>query len=266
MYRRERSATRTTATRATATRATTTRTTATRATTTRATATRATATRATTTRATATRATANAQLSFSWGGARENAGRPARGPVASERHTTRPHLASWFPVHVIARVDASLRVMSQRDAYTTIRRAVKLSLARTNFRIVRLAIHAQRLELLVEADDKHALARGMQGFQVSAARAVNRAIRRKGTVFPDRYRMKILRTTSAARAAVRTAIRAAVAIECPARPESALARAMLFDRTQVRDRASAITRGAARAPAVASRGAIDRPRSRRARA
>ncbi len=165
------------------------------------------------------------QLSFSWGGAREGAGRPARGPIVSERHTTRPALAPWFPVHVIARVDPSVRALGRRDAYATIRRAVKLSLARANFRILRLAIHAQRVELLVEADDKHALARGMQGFQVSAARAVNRAVRRSGAVFPDRYRMTILRTREAARAAVRSALRAAIDADAPASAFSAIASA-----------------------------------------
>ncbi len=163
------------------------------------------------------------QLAFSWGGARQGAGRPARGPIASERHTTRPTLVPWFPVHVIARVDPSVRAMGRRDAYATIRRAVRLSLARVNFRIVRLAIHARHLELLVEADDKHALARGMQGFQVSAARAVNRAVRRRGTVFPDRYRMRILRTRAEARAVVHASrARPELARDHGARPAAAL--------------------------------------------
>ncbi|MFN0250464.1 MAG: hypothetical protein ACKV2T_26525 [Kofleriaceae bacterium] len=162
------------------------------------------------------------QLAFAWGGAREGAGRPARGPVVSERHTVRPPLAPWFPVHVTARIDPTVRALGRRDAYATIRRAVTLSLARTNFRIVRLAIHATRLELLVEADDKHALARGMQGFQVSAARAVNRAARRTGCVFPDRYRMAILRTRGAARAVVRTALRQRVEIVAVVTAETAI--------------------------------------------
>ena len=172
-------------------------------------------------------------LAFSWGGARHGAGRPARGPITSERHTTRPTLTPWFPVHVTARLAPAVRVLGRRDAYAVLRRAVKVSLARTNFRIVRLAIHAHRLELLVEADDKHALARGMQGFGVSAARAVNRAARRSGAVFPDRYRMTILRTRAAARAAVRTALRngtaarEAIELVAPASPETTILRASL---------------------------------------
>jgi hypothetical protein len=90
----------------------------------------------------------------------------------------------------------------RRSIYRQLNRALALSLGRANFRIVRLALTGSRLELIVEADDKLALARGMQGFQVSAARSLNRAARRRGSVFPDRYRMRILAT----RADVRDAI------------------------------------------------------------
>ena len=220
MHRRQPTATRATATRTTASTSRTT------ASTSRPTAsTSRPESRPTSGRSRHVRANPN-QLSFAWGGAREGAGRPARGPIVSERHRTRPTLAPQFPVHVIARVAPSVRTMGRRDAYATIRRAVKLSLARANFRIVRLAIHAQRLELLVEADDKHALARGMQGFQVSAARAVNRAVRRTGSVFPDRYRMTILRTREAARASVRSALRAAIHTDAPVSALSAIANAL----------------------------------------
>ncbi|HEY5948341.1 MAG TPA: hypothetical protein VIV40_22750 [Kofleriaceae bacterium] len=82
------------------------------------------------------------------------------------------------------------------------RRALARSLARADFRIVHIALVRSRLELIVEADDKHALARGMQGFQVSAAKALNRAAGRHGTVFPDRYRMRILATRVDVRDAV----------------------------------------------------------------
>lgn len=137
---------------------------------------------------------------MSRGGARPGAGRPARGPVPSEPHKTRPALSARHPVHVIARVAAaSRRRVPRRTAYQLLRRALALSLARANFRIVHLALVRSRLELVVEADDKQALARGMQGFQVSAARALNRAAHRRGTVFPDRYRMRALATRLAVR-------------------------------------------------------------------
>ncbi len=135
-----------------------------------------------------------------WGGARRGAGRPARGPIASEPHRTRAELAPRHPVHVIARVDRRLGSLRARPTYAALRRAVQLSLARADFRIVRLALRTSRVELVVEADSKSALARGMQGFQVAAARALNTACGRRGAVFPDRYRPAILRTRRAVRA------------------------------------------------------------------
>lgn len=136
----------------------------------------------------------------SWGGARAGAGRPARGPHASEPHKTRPTLSPRHPVHVRARLVRGIRRVGRGRAYRALRRAIAVSLARDDFRIVHFAVLASRLELVVEATDKVALARGMQGFQVSAARCLNRYAQRCGTVFPDRYRMAILRTRLEVRA------------------------------------------------------------------
>jgi hypothetical protein len=63
--------------------------------------------------------------------------------------------------------------------------------------------------LLVEANHKDALAAGMQGFQISAAKHLNAAIsrgrpgpRRRGTVFPDRYHAEIITSPRQARHAM----------------------------------------------------------------
>ena len=52
---------------------------------------------------------------------------------------------------------------------------------------------------LVEAEDKNALARGLQGLEIRVAKAVNRASRRKGHVFADRYHARILKTPAEVR-------------------------------------------------------------------
>jgi hypothetical protein len=139
---------------------------------------------------------------MSWGGARAGAGRPAKGPIPSERHRVRPPHAAHQPVHVTTRVARVLHALEPRRAHAAVHRALQVSLGRGDFRIVHIAITGKQLDLIVEADDRVALARGMQGFQVSAARWLNRSAHRSGTVFPDRYRMRILST----RAAVRDAI------------------------------------------------------------
>jgi hypothetical protein len=137
------------------------------------------------------------------GGARPGAGRPARGPVPSEPHQVRPGVSPRHPVQITARVVPAVGRLRRRQAYAAIRRAVRTALGRTDFRIVELCVCAARLELIVEADDRAALARGMQGFQIAAARYLNRIAARRGTVFPDRYRARALTTRRAVRQALR---------------------------------------------------------------
>jgi hypothetical protein len=71
-------------------------------------------------------------------------------------------------------------------------------LDRTDFRICHYSIQGNHIHLIVEAEDARALARGMQGFQISGARRINAAItrrtgrRRRGQVFADRYHPEYL--------------------------------------------------------------------------
>lgn len=141
-------------------------------------------------------------MAMTWGGAREGAGRRARGPIASEPHRTRPIVSARFPILITSRVVPAMRGLRRRDSYRAIRRAITKSFARSDFRVVHLAVLRARIDLVVEADDKNALARGMQGLQVAAARSLNRAAARRGTVFPDRYRARILNTRSVVRGAI----------------------------------------------------------------
>lgn len=55
------------------------------------------------------------------------------------------------------------------------------------FRLCHLSIQNSHIHLLVEADDKLELARGMRSFEVSIAKRINRLLRRCGKVFVDRY-------------------------------------------------------------------------------
>ncbi len=105
-------------------------------------------------------------------------------------------------MRVTTRVVRDVGRLCARGAYQAVRRAVRTSLARADFRIVRLAVLPTRIELIVEANDKTALARGMQGFLVAAARYLNAACSRRGNVYPDRYRAVALRTRQQVRDAI----------------------------------------------------------------
>ena len=92
-------------------------------------------------------------------------------------------------------------------------RAVRASLARVaakhpDFRIVHISIQRTHIHALCEAANKVALARGLQGFQISAAKALNRMIakrtkqRHTGTVFSDRYHVESITSVGQTRNAL----------------------------------------------------------------
>ena len=109
-------------------------------------------------------------------------------------------------MHVVLRTVSAVGDLRRRCVYHAIREATLTTARRENFRIVQLSIQRTHVHLLVEADDKAALASGMQGFQISAAKHLNTAIskgkpgpRRRGTVFPDRYYAEIITSPRQAR-------------------------------------------------------------------
>src|SRR5438477_2368341 len=143
------------------------------------------------------------------GGKRRGAGRPPKGKRSGSPHKERPFLHERYPVHVVLRVIGAVGNLRRRCVYQAIREATLTTARRENFRIVHLSIQRNHVHLLVEADDKKALASGMQGFQISAAKHLNAAIskgkpgpRRRGVVFPDRYHAEIITSTTQARHAL----------------------------------------------------------------
>jgi len=140
------------------------------------------------------------------GGKRRGAGRPPKGKRAGAPHKKRPFLHARYPVHIVLRVIAAVGNLRRRCVYQAIREATLTTARREGFRIVHLSVQRTHIHLIVEADDKCALASGMQGFQISAAKHLNAAIskgkpgpRRRGTVFPDRYYAEIITSPRQAR-------------------------------------------------------------------
>ncbi|HEX7839323.1 MAG TPA: transposase [Kofleriaceae bacterium] len=143
------------------------------------------------------------------GGKRRGAGRPPKGKRAGSPHKERPFLHARYPVHVVLRTVGAVGNLRRRCVYQAVREATLTTARRENFRIVHLSIQRTHVHLLVEASHKEALARGMQGFQISAAKHLNAAIskgkpgpRRRGGVFPDRYHAEIITSPRQARHAL----------------------------------------------------------------
>ena len=152
-----------------------------------------------------------------WGGRRRGAGRkPVLGPDGRRldghpRHRRvrkRPAISGREPLHVVVRVDRAVGQLRRWKAYRAIRRATLAAFCLGLVRIVHLSIQRTHLHLLVEAADAAALARGMQGFQISAARHLNAEVtiviggqrrKRRGQVFVHRYHAEVVDTPRRAR-------------------------------------------------------------------
>ncbi|HTJ46681.1 MAG TPA: transposase [Kofleriaceae bacterium] len=130
-------------------------------------------------------------------------GRPITGRRMDPRHRTRPEHDARHPVHVVLRVTREVSNLRTRHAYRAIRHAIDRCRARADFRIAHMSIQSNHIHLLVEADDKDALRSGMQGFAISAARRLNRELRRpRGDVFAFRYHATAITNPTQARNAI----------------------------------------------------------------
>ena len=143
------------------------------------------------------------------GGARHNAGRKPNGTRAGVSHSQRRPVVKRYPLHVTLRVVRDIGYLRRRDCYRAVRQAMVTALkSLETFRICQVSIQGTHIHLIVEAVDRAALSRGMKGFEVSAARRLNAAVRRRlgtqrrGRVFADRYHDEELSSPSQVRNAL----------------------------------------------------------------
>ena len=102
------------------------------------------------------------------------------------RHRPREAHRAAHPLHVVLR--SRFRPLRSQFVFPTLRRALALaSRARPEFRVVQFSVQSDHLHLIVEAETKQALSRGMQGLAIRVARAVNRLVCRTGKVWADRF-------------------------------------------------------------------------------
>ncbi len=136
------------------------------------------------------------------GGRRKGAGRKhGRNPLV--RHLSRPGLASRHPCHVTLRMREG--VPSLRAS--TFVRAFEATLARGcergEFRLVHYSLLRNHAHLIVEAEDRHALGRGMKSLSRRMVWAMRRAFGWRGGLLADRYHMRVLKTPREVRNAIR---------------------------------------------------------------
>jgi REP-associated tyrosine transposase len=136
-----------------------------------------------------------------WGGRRKRKRRRRSGekrPLRKVPHRKRPALSSRHPVHVTWRVLSHVWNLRSRRCFRAISVCFSRGRDRFGFRLVHFSVQGNHIHLVVEARDERSLARGLQGLGVRIAKALNRVMGRKGTVFADHYHATILRSPTQA--------------------------------------------------------------------
>src|SRR5437667_6169012 len=137
-----------------------------------------------------------------WGGRRPGAGRKRTpGQRPSVPHRTRPSHKAAHPVHVTLRTTAAVRCLRAARLFPAVCRALAEA-SHEAFRIVEFSAQDDHLHLLVEAEDRPCLTRGLGGLAIRVARAVNRGLGRRGAVWADRYHARAITTPRAVRHAI----------------------------------------------------------------
>ena len=130
---------------------------------------------------------------FSHGGARVGAGRPRKGS-ARVAHVARPSHSRQHPLHVTLRIVRGVRSLRGSKVFRAVRSALAQARERFGMRVVHYSVQSNHVHLIVEAADRRALTRGMQGLAIRLARRVNASVERKGRLWNDRYHARALRT------------------------------------------------------------------------
>ena len=96
--------------------------------------------------------------------------------------------------HIVFRIRRGLPWLRTPKTYRVLERAFRAGKEREGFALVQYSVQGDHLHLLVEAEDKRALARGLQGLAIRIARGLNRRWRRRGgSVFAERYFARAVR-------------------------------------------------------------------------
>lgn len=136
------------------------------------------------------------------GGERKGAGRRPTSDRAGVSHHGREEVTKDTPIHVTLRVLPHVWNLRSRRSMAAIESALDGMRCWREFRVVHFSAQGDHLHLIVEAHDNRALSEGMQGLSVRIAKALNRMMGRRGTVFADRYHAHVLRTPSEVRNAL----------------------------------------------------------------
>ena len=136
------------------------------------------------------------------GGRRAGAGRKPRGARALVSHAARAALSGREPVLVTMKMRREIWNLRARRVVDAVLDRLGLARDRNGMRIVHFSVQRDHVHLIIEAGEKAALSRGVQGLSVRLARALNRMMKRRGKVLADRFHSRVLPTPRQVRHAI----------------------------------------------------------------
>jgi REP element-mobilizing transposase RayT len=107
------------------------------------------------------------------------------------------------PVHVTLRLQPAAGYLRAGKRARAIERSLRAAREQLGVRVVHYSIQGNHLHLIVEAQNRAALARATQGLAIRIARALNALTGAHGSVFADRYHARALVSRREVRNAVR---------------------------------------------------------------
>jgi len=129
-----------------------------------------------------------------WGGARKGAGRKPAGSSPKMPRRTRPAHGKSHPALVTVKLRQHLPALRRKAERNALWTHFSRGKDRFGFRLLHFAILNDHLHFVVEAADRAALSRGLQGLLIRLARGLNKLWGRKGKVFADRYHDRALKS------------------------------------------------------------------------
>ena len=107
-------------------------------------------------------------------------------------------------IHVTVRMARTVPNLRSQRGFRAVEHALKAEARRGELRVVHYSVQGNHVHLVVEADDRVALAGRMQGFSIRLAKRINRDVMRRprGRVLDHRYHASVLATPSAVRNAI----------------------------------------------------------------
>jgi putative transposase len=91
------------------------------------------------------------------------------------------------------RARRGVRSLRHASVFPAVRAAIAAA-EKPSFRVVHFSVQSDHVHYIVEASDKRSLASGVRGLAIRIARAVNKALDRRGAVWGDRYHTRALRS------------------------------------------------------------------------